>query len=51
MLFGGDKYYVVSFNSANLNFLQAVKVTIELSRGNEGVGAELNQHIYERLTK
>ncbi len=42
-------YYVVAFQDADLP--RDIQVRIELSRGNEGVGAELNQHIYERLTR
>jgi hypothetical protein len=42
-------YYVVAVENSNLP--DRVPVWLELSRGNEGVGADLNPAIYRRLTK
>jgi len=45
----GDVYYVVALRDADLP--RDIQVRIELSRGNEGVGAELNQRVYERIKR
>lgn len=44
-----DVYYVVAIQDADLP--RGIQVKIELSRGNEGVDAELNPRVYERLAK
>lgn len=48
-LLNDDVYYVVTFQDTDLP--RDVQVRIELSRGNEGVDAELNPGVYERLAK
>lgn len=48
-LLSGDVYYVIALQDADLP--RDIQVRIELSRGNEGVGAELNPHVYERIRK
>lgn len=48
-LLHSNVYYVVDMQDADLP--RDIQVRIDLSRGNEGVGAELNQHIYERITR
>lgn len=44
-----DVYYVIALQGADLP--PDIQVRIDLSRGNEGLDAELNQRIYERLTR
>jgi hypothetical protein len=44
-----DVYYVIALQDADLP--HDVQVRIELSRGNEGVNAELNPRIYERVKR
>lgn len=43
-----DIYYVIALQDADLP--RGIQVRIDLSRGNEGVGAELNNSVYERIT-
>jgi hypothetical protein len=47
-LLSSDIYYVIAPQDADLP--HDIQVRIELSSGNEGVGAELNQHVYEKIT-
>lgn len=47
-LLSSDIYYVIAPQDADLP--HDIQVRIELSSGNEGVGAELNQRIYEKIT-
>lgn len=42
-----DVYYVIALHDEGLP--RDIQVRIELSRGNEGVVAELNPHVYERI--
>lgn len=42
-----DIYYVISLQDADLP--RGIQARIDLSRGNEGVGTELNQHVYEKI--
>jgi hypothetical protein len=44
-----DVYYVVALQDEGLP--RDIQVRIGLSRGNEGGGAELNPHVYERIRK
>ena len=44
-----DVYYLVALQDADLP--RGIQVKIKLSRGNEGVGAELNPRVYERITR
>jgi hypothetical protein len=44
-----DVYYVIALQDADLP--RDVQVRIELSRGNEGVNAELNPRVYERVRR
>lgn len=44
-----DVYYVIALQGADLP--PDIQVRIDLSRGNEGVGAGLNQRVYERITR
>lgn len=48
-LFSDDVYYIVSLPGTD--FPPNIEVQLELSRGNEGEGAELNPRIYERQTR
>ena len=48
-LLHSDIYYVIVLQDTDLP--RNIEVRIELSRGNEGVGAELNQRVYERITR
>jgi hypothetical protein len=43
-----DIYYVIALQGADLP--RGIQARIDLSRGNEGVGAELNQRVYEKIT-
>lgn len=43
-----DTYYVIALQDADLP--RGIQVRIDLSRGNEGVGADLNNIVYERIT-
>jgi len=47
--FSGDVFYQVSMQDASLP--QGIQIRIELTRGNEGVGAEPNPQIYEKQTE
>lgn len=49
MLLDSYVYYVISLQGADLP--HDVQVRIDLIRGNEGVGAELNPRVYERITR
>lgn len=49
MLLNNYVYYVVALQGADLPHY--VPVRIDLIRGNEGVGAELNPRVYERITR
>jgi len=48
-LLSSDIYYVIALQDADLP--RDIQVRIDLSRGNEGVGAELNPRVYERITR
>jgi hypothetical protein len=47
-LLSSDVYYVIALQDADLP--RDIQVRIELSTGNEGDGAELNPHVYEKIT-
>lgn len=49
MLFDSGVYYLVAVENADLP--QGVPIRLELFRGNEGVGADLNPAIYRKLAK
>jgi hypothetical protein len=49
VLLGSRLYYLVAIE--NLNLPPGVPVKLQLSRGNEGAGADLNPAIYKRLQK
>jgi hypothetical protein len=46
-LLSSDAYYVIELQEADLP--RNIQIRIELSRGNEGGGAELNQRVYEKI--
>lgn len=47
-LLSSNVYYVIALQDADLP--HDIQVRIELSSGNEGVGAELNKSVYEKIT-
>ena len=49
MLLDSYVYYVVALQDADIP--HDVQVRIDLIRGNEGEGAELNPRVYERIRK
>jgi hypothetical protein len=48
-LLHSNVYYIISLQQADIP--NGIKIRIDLSRGNEGVGAELNNNIYEKITR
>jgi hypothetical protein len=46
-LLHSNVYYVIALQDTNIP--RDIQVRIDLSRGNEGVGAELNQRVYEKI--
>lgn len=46
-LLHSNVYYVIALQDTDLP--RGIQVRIDLSRGNEGVGAELNQRVYEKI--
>lgn len=48
-LLHSNVYYIISLQDADIP--NGIKIRIDLSRGNEGVGAELNNSIYEKITR
>jgi len=46
-LLHSNVYYVIALQDTDLP--RDMQVRIDLSRGNEGVGAELNQRVYEKI--
>jgi hypothetical protein len=49
VLFESGVYYRVAVENSDLP--QAIPIRLELSRGNEGVGADLNSAVYTRLPR
>lgn len=49
MLLSSYVYYVIALQNADLP--HDVQVRVDLIRGNEGVGVELNPHVYEKMAR
>ena len=49
ILFESGVYYLVAVENSDL--LQGIPIRLELSRGNEGVGADLNPAVHRKLPK